>query len=50
MEVSFSAFYAWVKSPGDPGWIRKREVLEANARQLFLSTNKPMVIGGYQMR
>ena len=35
MEVSASAFYAWVKKPGDTDRIRKREVLEAKARQLF---------------
>jgi len=35
MAVSPSAFYAWAKKPGDTDRIRKREVLEAKARQLF---------------
>ena len=35
MAVSPSAFYAWVKNPGDNDRTRKREVLEAKARQLF---------------
>jgi putative transposase len=35
MAVSTSAFYAWVKNPGDTDRTRKREVLEAKARQLF---------------
>ena len=35
MEVSASAFYAWVKNLGDTDRIRKRETLEAKARQLF---------------
>jgi len=35
MEVSTSAFYAWVKKPGDTDKIREKEVLETKARQLF---------------
>ena len=35
MEVSVSAFYARAKKPGDTDKIRKREVLETRARQLF---------------
>lgn len=35
MEVSASAFYAWIKKPRDNDRIRKREVLEGKARQLF---------------
>ena len=35
MGVSTSAFYEWFKNPGDTDRIRKREVLEGKARQLF---------------
>jgi len=35
MAVSSSAFYAWSKKPDDTDRIRKREVLESKARQLF---------------
>jgi len=35
MEVKASAFYAWVKKPGDAEKIREKEVLETKAHQLF---------------
>ncbi len=35
MEVSASAFYAWVKKPGNTDRIRKREVFEGKVHQLF---------------
>lgn len=35
MAINPSAFYAWTKKPDDTGRIRKREVLEGKARQLF---------------
>ena len=35
MELSTSAFYEWLKNPGDTDRIRKREALEGKVRQLF---------------
>jgi transposase InsO family protein len=35
MEVSASAFYAWLRKPEDSGKIRQKAALEAKARQLF---------------
>jgi putative transposase len=35
MEVSTSAFYAWLKTPEDTDKARQKAVLEAKARQLF---------------
>lgn len=35
MEVSASAFYAWLKTPGDSEKAQRKAVLEAKARQLF---------------
>jgi len=35
MEVSSSAFYAWVKKPEDTDKIRQKAALEAKARLLF---------------
>jgi len=35
MEVSKSAFYAWVKTPENIDKTKRKEVLEAKARQLF---------------
>lgn len=45
MEVSTSAFYAWVKKPEDTDKIREKEVLETKARQLF---NENRQIYGYR--
>jgi hypothetical protein len=35
MEVSASAFYVWLKTPGDTGKAQRKAALEAKARQLF---------------
>ena len=35
MEVSTSAFYAWLKTPEDSDKAQRKAVLEAKARQLF---------------
>ena len=35
MELSTSAFYEWLKNPGDTDRIRKREALEGKVRHLF---------------
>ncbi len=35
MEVSASAFYAWLKTPEDSDKARRKAALEAKARQLF---------------
>ena len=35
MDVSSSAFYAWLKTPEDSEKAQRKAVLEAKARQLF---------------
>jgi putative transposase len=35
MEVSVSAFYAWLKTPEDTDKTQQKAALEAKARQLF---------------
>lgn len=45
MEVSTSAFYAWIKKPEDADKTREKEVLETKARQLF---NENKQIHGYR--
>jgi hypothetical protein len=45
MEVSASAFYTWLKTPGDSEKAQRKVALGAKARQLF---NDPKQTYGYR--
>ena len=50
MEISTSAFYVWIKKPGDADKIRKKKCMKPRRASFSMNISKPVAIGGYLMR